>query len=108
MVYCLFKHAAAQAVRDLVVRVGERFIVRRVSLRAIETIARAVGTRFTQRVLGKGVARWLPVAGAVGVGSYAYYDTWQVAQTAIELFQRDIVQEPAAEADAAPRVDRIE
>jgi hypothetical protein len=33
MIYCLFRHVAAQAVRDLVVRVGERFLVRRVSLR---------------------------------------------------------------------------
>ena len=32
MIYCLFRHTAAQAVRDLVVRVGERFLVRQVSL----------------------------------------------------------------------------
>jgi hypothetical protein len=28
MLYCLFKHAASQAVRDLVIRVGERVIVK--------------------------------------------------------------------------------
>src|SRR6202011_481526 len=35
MLYCLFKHAAAQAVRDLIVRTGERVLVQRVSLRAM-------------------------------------------------------------------------
>jgi hypothetical protein len=28
----------------------------------------------------------LPVIGALGVGAYAYYDTGQVARTAIDLF----------------------
>src|SRR6267142_2491407 len=44
MMFCLFLHAAAQAVRDI----------------------------------------------AVGVGAYAYYDTGQVANTAIDLFRREI------------------
>src|SRR5258706_7267706 len=39
MIYCLFRHAAAQAVRDLVVRVGERFLVQRVSLRVLQACA---------------------------------------------------------------------
>jgi hypothetical protein len=90
MIYCLFRHVAAQAVRDLVVRVGERFLVRRVSLRVFQSIAKKIGYRVTQRAIGKGVSRWLPIVGAVGVGAYAYYDTAQVAVTAIELFGRDI------------------
>lgn len=52
MLYCLFKHAAAQGVRDLVVRVGERMLVRRVSLRAFQAAARKVGVKVTQRVIG--------------------------------------------------------
>lgn len=79
MIYCLFRHSAAQAVRDLVVRVGERFLVQRVSLRALQLVAQKVGIRITQRAIGKGVSRWLPIVGALGVGAYAYYDTGQVA-----------------------------
>ncbi|HNR91341.1 MAG TPA: hypothetical protein PKO41_02840 [Dokdonella sp.] len=86
MMYCLFRHAAAQAVRDLVVRVGGRLIAQDVPLRAFERIAHAVGLRVTRRLIGGGVARWLPVVGAVGVGAYAWYDTRQVARTAIRLF----------------------
>jgi hypothetical protein len=90
MLYCLFKHAAAQAVRDLVVRVGERTLVRRVSLRAMQSIVKNVGVKLTQRVIRKAVVRWLPIVGAIGVGVYAYYDTAKVAETAIELFEKEL------------------
>ena len=90
MLYCLFRHAAAQAVRDLVVRVGERMLIRRPALRAAQQLSRRIGVRITQRLAGGAVARWLPIVGALGVGAYAYYDTGQVAHTAIELFRREI------------------
>lgn len=96
MVYCLFRHTAAQAVRDLVVRVGERALVRRASLSVMQTIATRIGIRVTQRSLGKGISRLLPLVGAVGVGGYAYYDTAQVARTAMELFAKEIDVEAAA------------
>ena len=95
MIYCLFRHTAAQAVRDLVVRIGERYLVRHVSVRAFQGIARKVGVTITQQAIGKGVSRWLPIVGAVGVGVYAYYDTSQVARTAIALFEREIEIMPA-------------
>jgi len=90
MIYCLFRHLAAQAVRDLVVRVGERFLVQQVSIRVLQSIAEKVGVRITQQAIGKGVSRWVPVIGALGVGAYAYYDTGQVARTAIELFRHEV------------------
>jgi len=90
MLYCLFRHAAAQAVRDLVVRAGNRYVVHRTTLRALETAARKIGMKVTERTLGNAAARWIPIVGAVGVGAYAYYDTAQVARTAIELFSGEI------------------
>ena len=90
MIYCLFRHAAAQAVRDLVVRVGERFLVQHVSLRVLQSVAEKVGVRISQQTIGKGISRWIPVIGALGVGAYAYYDTGQVARTAIELFRHEV------------------
>jgi len=95
MLYCLFRHSAAQAVRDLVARAGQRYLVKHTSLRLIEGVAQQIGLKVTQQTLGKGLARWIPIAGAVGVGAYAYYDTAQVARTAIKLFERDIDIEPA-------------
>jgi len=42
------------------------------------------------RLIAKSVSRWLPIVGALGVAAYVYYDTTQVASTAIELFQKEI------------------
>jgi len=90
MLYCLFKHAAAQAVRDMVVRVGNRAIVQRATLRGLQTAAERIGVKVTQRALGGAAARWLPVVGGLGVGAYAYWDTAQVARTANELFGSEV------------------
>lgn len=91
MLYCLFKHVSAQLFRDVVVRVGERYVVKAASLAFIQTAARTLGVRVTQNVIGKSVSRLVPLIGAMGVGAYAYFDTSQVAKTAIELFSRDMV-----------------
>ena len=93
MLWCLFRHTAAQAFRDLVVRMGDRLVFQRMSQGVIERVARQIGIRLTRRTLGKGASRWLPAIGALGVGAYAYYDTRQVAGTAIALFESDIVME---------------
>ena len=90
LIYCLFRHAAAQVVRDLVTRMGERVIVRRVSVRAAENLLESIGIRVIQRVVRGGLWRFLPVIGAIGVAGYAYYDTHQVGKTAIEFFTKDI------------------
>lgn len=97
MVYCLFQHTAAQGVRDLVVRVGQRALVRRAPWRTLGPLTRRIGLKLSQRMVGKGLARWLPLVGAVGVGAYVYFDTAHVAATAIALFEREIVVEPAGE-----------
>jgi hypothetical protein len=105
MMWCLFRHTAAQAFRDLVVRMGDRLIFRRMSYAAVERVAKQVGVKLTQRTVSKGISRWLPVIGALGVGAYAYYDTGQVASTAITLFggEMDIEGEPHATEGEPPR-----
>lgn len=94
MLYCLFRHAAAQAVRDIGVQVGARLLIQDLPLRAIEKVAAKIGISVSKRLVGRGIARWLPMVGAVGVGAYAYYDTRQVARTAIALFSGDSAPAP--------------
>ena len=98
MIYCLFKHGGAALMRDLVVRTGERYIVQRTAVSAIQTVLRKIGVRVSQRVVGKSISRLVPIVGAIGVGAYAYYDTIQVAATAIELFSTDLELEAGKEA----------
>lgn len=93
LIYCLFRHSAGQLVRDLVVRVGERSLVRTATLQALRLVAQRIGARLARAVAGRSVARWLPVAGAVGMGAYAFWDTRQVAATATELFATEVTVE---------------
>ena len=97
MIYCLFRHAAAQVVRDLAVRVGTRLLLRRTTVATMERSLQRIGVAISQRTLTRSVARWLPLAGAVGVGAYAFYDTMQVGTTAMEVFRDDL-----GNADALP------
>jgi hypothetical protein len=90
MIYCLFKATAAQAVRDLVVRAGQRYVVQHTSFTVLQAVVAKVGIKLSKKALAKSVSRALPVIGALGVAGYAYYDTAQVAKTAIELFEKDI------------------
>lgn len=98
MVYCLFRHVSAQLLRDVVVRVGERFLIQRASSAVLQAVVQKLGLKLTQSMVGKGVSRFVPLIGAVGVGAYAYYDTRQVARTAIELFSRENIIEDAGPA----------
>ena len=91
MLYCLFRHAAAQAVRDVGVQVGARLLIQDLPLRILERVAKKIGLSLSKRLVGRGITRWLPVIGALGVGAYAYYDTGQVAHTAIALFSGEEV-----------------
>jgi hypothetical protein len=114
MLYCLFRHAAVQLMRDLVSRVGERVFVKATSVRFMDRLLQRLGVVITGRVAGRTFSRWMPVMGAIGVGAYAYRDTAQVARTAVDLFTRKVevgggpaltgakAPDPGPEAEAVP------
>lgn len=91
MMWCLFRHTAAQALRDLGVRVGERFIVRPATQLLLQRAAAAVGVHLGRQAASRALSRWVPVVGAAGVGAYAWWDTRQVGRAAVQLFERDTV-----------------
>jgi hypothetical protein len=93
MVYCLFRHAATQLARDVAVRTGERLVFRQLSAGAMRSVLNGVGFNVTQRIAGTAASRWLPVVGAAAVAGYAYYDTMQVAKTAIALLGTPLLSE---------------
>jgi hypothetical protein len=65
-------------------------LVERPTLRTLQRISARIGAKTTQRILGRGASRWVPIVGALGVAGYAYYDTRAVGQTAMDLFGKDI------------------
>ncbi len=89
MLYCLFKHISAQVFRDVVVRVGERVVVRETALKFLQMEAQKLGILVSKTMLRKSVTRFVPMLGALSVGAFAYFDTLEVAKTAVELFERD-------------------
>ncbi|PTT84449.1 hypothetical protein DBR42_15040 [Pelomonas sp. HMWF004] len=91
MLWCLFRHTAAQALRDLSVRVGERVLVRPAAQAVLQRVAAAVGMQLGRQAAGRALARWMPIVGAAGVGAYAYWDTRQVGRAALQLFEREQV-----------------
>lgn len=91
MMWCLFRHTAAQALRDLSVRVGERVIVRPAAQAVLQRVAGAVGMQLGRKVATKALSRWVPLVGAAGVGAYAWWDTRQVGRAALQLFEREQV-----------------
>lgn len=96
MLFCLFRHTSAQVFRDFAVRAGQRWLVQATTQLALRNAARRIGMNLSTRAVSRGVARWVPLVGAVGVGTYAWYDTRQVGQTALTLFsQGDATLEPA-------------
>lgn len=104
MIYCLFRHGAAMLVRDIVVRVGERILVKRAGLRVIQKLLQKIGVRVTQRLIGKSIGRWFPIIGPILIGGYSYRDTKNVGDTAIETFRLEIQE---IEAEGAPGEDSL-
>jgi len=87
MLYCLFRHAASQLARDFAVRAGERFVIQQLSGGALRSVLTSIGISVTQRLAGTTASRWLPIVGAAAVAGYAYFDTLQVAKTAVKMLE---------------------
>jgi hypothetical protein len=102
MMYCLFRHTAAQLLRDVIVRAGERAVVHRLTVQALQSIATVLGVQVTRQMLAKSASRWLPGLGAAAVAGYAWWDTERVARTAQELFSHDLVVDPDPDPSPGP------
>jgi hypothetical protein len=102
MLYCLFRHGAAMLVRDIVVRAGERILVKRSSLRVFQQLFQKLGIKVTQKLIGKSISRWMPVLGPILIGGYSLYDTRQVGKTSIDTFSREIIDDDGESGAGVP------
>lgn len=97
MIWCMFKHSMAHLGRDFVVQTGERFIVRRQTVQFIQKTVGKLGLKIAQRLLGKTMARYIPLIGAAAVARYAYVDTKQVGLAAMMLFSKEVIIQEVGE-----------
>ncbi|MEQ1723858.1 MAG: hypothetical protein ABL930_11830 [Pseudobdellovibrio sp.] len=89
LLYCLFG-AGQSASEDLVVRIGERFVVRRSSQKIFDGMLGKIGLRIGRNLLGERISRWIPFIGAALISRYSYKDTEKVGKAAEELFSSSI------------------
>ncbi|MBP5591521.1 EcsC family protein [bacterium] len=99
MVWCLFRHSAAQLVRDIAVRTGSRIVVQKVSFAVLEALLKKIGLKVSTKFLGRAALRAIPAIGAIGNGAYSFYDTTEVGKTAAAYFKAlaDNPDEPPVE-----------
>ena len=100
MLWCLFKHTGAQVFRDIAVRKGERWLLKKASQVLLKQAAQAIGVRLTERALSTSLVRFVPLVGAVGIGLFAYRDTREVGRAAVAMFSA--MAGEAASTAAAP------
>ncbi len=92
LLYCLFKQGDL-GLSDIVVRVGERYLVKRARGGVLQRLIERVGVRVLRRWIGKRAAAIIPLIGAAAVARYSRKDTLEVAETAIHLFSRPWILE---------------
>lgn len=90
MMYCLLKQGATVTMATLVTRCGTKYLVKKASSKAIQQILSKVGISLSQKLISRGIARFVPFAGAVCMGGFSYRDTQKVGKTAQDLFSADI------------------
>lgn len=104
LLHCLFSHSADRPIGGMVLRVGERLLVRTVSYRMLQPIARSIAVRLSRRTLARGVARFVPGVGSAAVAALSWRETRRVATNALDAFSRPIDVREQMPGDEVPVV----
>ena len=74
----------------LLVMHGQKIMAKRVGQRALQKLITILGGKITQQAAKAAAAKWLPVAGAVGMAAWSKYSTKKAADRAIDIFSKEI------------------
>lgn len=88
LIWCLFRHAAAQVARDFIIRTGQQMMLAQLSSKAMQTLLRKLSLKTAEKMGSRIFFRALPILGMGGAAAYAWLDTRDVGKTALELFQQ--------------------
>jgi len=88
MIYCLFKQAGANAIKEMYVKCGSKIVVKSLSHSAVKQLLKKIGINISGKSAGKAASRWLPVIGALGIAFYSYNETKTVGLNASQLFNQ--------------------
>ncbi|EMY71792.1 hypothetical protein [Leptospira vanthielii] len=90
LLYCLFKHGGAHVFRKIIEESSLKILIRPTTVKVFQTMLEKLGLLISKSIIRKQFARWIPIGGAVVTGTFAYYDTKRVGQTAKDLFSKEI------------------
>lgn len=86
LAYSLFKEGSKDFLKDVIMRIGDRYILRKTSIQFMNQLSGRIGGWLMRRLMGRNISRWLPLIGAVAVGYYTKRDTEIVGRLALDLF----------------------
>ncbi len=66
---------------------GSQVLIKRTSLRAMQSVVAALAGKITQQALKSAVAKWLPVVGAAGMAAWSNIWTRRIGKRAYEILQ---------------------
>ncbi|MGE4444519.1 MAG: TerB family tellurite resistance protein [Candidatus Altimarinota bacterium] len=89
----VFISAMGNATGNLLIIQGQRIVVKRVGMQAMQKIIAILGGKITQQAAKSMAAKWLPVAGAAAMAAWSKYSTNKIGTKAVEIFSKEIVME---------------
>lgn len=89
----VFISAMGNATGNLLIIQGQRIVVKRVGMQAMQKIIAILGGKITQQAAKSMAAKWIPLAGAAAMAAWSKYSTNKIGTKAVEIFSKEIVME---------------
>lgn len=85
--------AMGNATGNLLIVHGQRIVVKRVGMQAMQKIIVMLGGKITQQAAKSMAAKWIPIFGAAAMATWSGYSTNKIGTKAVEIFSKEIVME---------------
>ena len=89
----VFISAMGNATGNLLIIQGQRIVVKRVGMQAMQKIIAILGGKITQQAAKSMASKWIPLAGAAAMAAWSKYSTNKLGTKALEIFSKEIVFE---------------
>ena len=89
----VFISAMGNATGNLLIIQGQRIVVKRVGMQAMQKIIAILGGKITQQATKSMASKWIPLAGAAAMAAWSKYSTNKLGTKALEIFSKEIVFE---------------
>lgn len=89
MIY-IFSSAESKGLLSMVSHSHDKLTIRKVSLNVFEALIGRIGLRITQNLLKRGLAKFIPMAGAVVMAGWSRMTTKEIGKKAADILSKDI------------------